>query len=163
VNALPTLNTLSNLTLNEDPGPQVVSLSGISAGPSESQPLTVQAVSSNPSLIPNPSVSYTSPSPTGTLTFTPVANAVGTATINVTVNDGQPQDGTFTRSFNVTLNPVNDGPSISNISDQQTPEDTPITVPFVINDPETAAYRVTLSATSTPSSTVTETSTMPDS
>ena len=45
------------------------------------QALTVTAVSSNPGLIPNPTVSYTSPGTTGSLRFTPVANASGTATI----------------------------------------------------------------------------------
>ena len=41
----------------------------------------------NPSLIPNPTVNYTSPNPTGSLTFTPATNSFGTATLTVVVKD----------------------------------------------------------------------------
>ena len=51
--------------------------------------MTIAATSSNPSLIPNPTVSYTNPKTTGTLTYTPVPNSTGTAVITVTVmNNG---------------------------------------------------------------------------
>ncbi len=116
VNDPPTLNPLNNLTVNEDAGPQSVSLSGISAGPGESQSLTVTATSSNTGLIPHPTVSYSSPSATGTLTFTPVANAHGTATITVTVNDGAGANNLVTRTFTVTVNPVNDAPTLNAIN-----------------------------------------------
>src|SRR5262249_1321299 len=46
---------------------------------------------------------YTSPSATGSLTFTPASGVNGSATITVTVNDGQTQNNTVTRSFVVTL------------------------------------------------------------
>ncbi|MCX8092450.1 MAG: immunoglobulin domain-containing protein, partial [Verrucomicrobiae bacterium] len=64
----------------------------------------VTATSSNPALIPNPTVSYTSPNSTGSLTFTPVANAFGTATLTVTVNDGGASNNIISRSFTVTVN-----------------------------------------------------------
>src|SRR5688572_16148030 len=108
----PTLNAISNVTLNEDVGSQAVSLAGIGTGaPNETQTLTVTATSSNPGLIPNPTVTYTSPNGTGSLSFTPVANANGTATITVTVNDGQAQNNTLSRTFTVTVNAVNDAPT----------------------------------------------------
>ncbi|MGC3961291.1 MAG: Ig-like domain-containing protein [Verrucomicrobiota bacterium] len=117
VNDMPTLNALSDMTVNEDAGAQTVSLSGISTGATnETQTLTVTAVSSNPSLIPNPTVSYGSPSATGSLSFTPVANANGSATITVTVNDGQAVNNTVTRTFNVTVSPVNDAPTVNTIA-----------------------------------------------
>ncbi|HMP84386.1 MAG TPA: fibronectin type III domain-containing protein, partial [Verrucomicrobiota bacterium] len=51
VNQPPTLNSLSNVTLNEDAGQQTVNLSGITAGATnESQTLTVTATSSNTGL-----------------------------------------------------------------------------------------------------------------
>jgi hypothetical protein len=107
VNDPPTLDALNNLVLNENSGPQQVSLSGISAGPAnEGQPVTVTATSSNPSLIPNPAVSYQSPNPTGSLTISPTTNAFGSATITVTVNDSQATNGVVSRSFNVTVNQV---------------------------------------------------------
>jgi hypothetical protein len=97
--------------LLEDAGPQTVSLSGISTGaPNETQTLTVTATSSNTALIPHPTVNYTSPNATGTLTFTPVANARGLAVITVTVNDGET---TTDRTFLVTVNQVNKEPTFA--------------------------------------------------
>ncbi|MFO1512654.1 MAG: Ig-like domain-containing protein [Verrucomicrobiota bacterium] len=117
VNDTPTLAALNDVTINEDSTVQTVSLSGISSGAAnESQTLTITATSSNPSLIPNPSVSYTSPSATGSLSYTPVANANGTATITVTVNDGQAVNNTVSRTFNITVNAVNDAPTLNALS-----------------------------------------------
>src|SRR5437867_3419151 len=117
VNQPPTLNIIPNVTINEDAGQQTVSLSGITSGATnEIQTLTVTASSSNPSLVPNPTVSYTSPNTTGSLSFTPVATASGVATISVTVNDGQTTNNTITRSFTVTVNSVNDAPTIDPIA-----------------------------------------------
>jgi hypothetical protein len=117
-NAAPTLNAISNLVLNEDGGSQTVALSGIGSGsPTENQTLVVTATSSNPGLIPNPVVHYSSPATTGTLDIAPVANGYGTAAIVVTVNDGQTQNSTVTRSFSVTVNPVNDPPTLNPLGD----------------------------------------------
>src|SRR5258706_4612399 len=55
--------------------------------------------------------SYTSPNSTGSLGFTPAVNGNGTATITVTVNDGQALNNTVTRTFTVTVNSVNHPPS----------------------------------------------------
>lgn len=123
VNDAPTLAAISNVTVNEDAGTQNVALGGISTGsPNESQTLTITATSSNPSLIPNPTVSYTSPGATGNLSFTPVANANGTATITVTVNDGQSANNTTVQTFTVTVNPVNDAPTMNAIANVSIPE-----------------------------------------
>src|SRR6266576_2511227 len=79
-NQPPKLNTIGNLTLGEDAGLQTVNLSGIGSGSAnETQTLTVTATSGNTSLIPNPTVTYTSPNATCTLSFTPVPNMVGIA------------------------------------------------------------------------------------
>src|SRR5205085_1574440 len=65
-NQPPTLNSLVNLTINENAGLQTVNLSGISSGATnEAQVLTVTAISSNPALIPPPMVNYSSPNTTG--------------------------------------------------------------------------------------------------
>ncbi len=123
VNLEPTLNPISYLTINEDAGPQTVTLAGISAGGGEIQSLTVTATSSNPGLIPNMTVTYTSPSTTGSLVFTPFANANGAALITVTVNDGQSANNTAVRSFWVAVNPVNDPPTIDAVSPLTIDED----------------------------------------
>ena len=148
VNDTPTLDPIANRSVAQDSGSQTVSLTGISSGaPNESQTLSVTAVSSNPALIPNPSVTYISPDSTGTLTFTPVANATDTTTITVTVNDGQAQNNTLSSSFTVTV--TNSAPSISNIPDQTTSEDAATSpIAFVVGDAETAAGSLIVSGTS---------------
>jgi len=147
VNQSPTLNVLANMTVNEGAGPQTVNLSGISSGATnETQTLVVTASSSNPALIPNPTITYTSPNPAGTLVFTPVAGAGGSATITVTVNDGAAANSTVTRTFTAIVNRL---PVIAAISDQSIAIGvTNLVIPFTISDPETAANSLVLSGSS---------------
>jgi methionine-rich copper-binding protein CopC len=87
VNKAPTLDAISNVTVSADAPPQNINLTGISAGAGESfQSLTITATSSNTAILPHPTVSYTNPNSTGTLTFTPQSN-VGTVTMTVKVKD----------------------------------------------------------------------------
>lgn len=112
VNDTPTLDPIADpAAINEDAGQQTVSLSGISAGaPTEAgQVLTITATSNNTALVANPTVAYTAGNPTGSLTYTPVANANGTAIITVTVNDNN--GGSITRTFTITVNAVADAPT----------------------------------------------------
>jgi len=117
VNQQPTLNALNNMTINENASAQTVSLSGISSGaPNESQTLTVTASSSNTGLIPNPTVTYTSPNTTGSITFTPAQYGNGSSVITVTVNDGGTSNNIVSRSFTVTVNPVNQPPTLNSLA-----------------------------------------------
>jgi len=134
VNDVPLLDQPGDLTIAEDAAQQTVNLTGIAAGGGESQPLRVTASSSNPGLIPNPSVSYTSAASTGSISFTPVADQSGTAVITITVEDGG-LDGnlttagdnlTFSRSLTVTVTPVNDVPTINTVADLTIAEDAPL-------------------------------------
>ena len=113
---------------------QTVNLSGISACGGESQTLTVTATSNNHALIPGPAVSYTTPGATGSLTYTPVANASGTAVITVTVQDnGGTLNGgvdTTTRTFTVVVTPAADTPTVTNAT---TNEDTQTTSGLVLS------------------------------
>ena len=89
VNDEPTLDAIADpAASDEDAGQQTISLSGISAGGGESQPLSVTAVSSDPGLIPDPAVTYSTPDTTGSLSYTPVPEASGSAVVTVTVTDG---------------------------------------------------------------------------
>ncbi len=150
VNDPPTVNSLSNLTINEDAGTQTVGLSGISSGASnESQTLVVTATSDNTGLIPNPSVSYTSPNTTGSLGFAPVSNANGAATITVTVNDGASPNSTASTTFTVTVAPVNDPATISDIPNQAVDQGSSLSpVAFAVNDIDNQAASLTVSAKS---------------
>ncbi len=116
-NLSPTLDAIANPpAIDEDAGMQTVGLTGITAGGSEIQNLSVTARSSNPQLVPNPSVTYTSPGTGGTLTFVPAANQTGVSLITVTVtDDGGTGYGGVDRveqSFLVTVAPVNDSPAL---------------------------------------------------
>lgn len=117
INNPPTLNPISNVTVNEDSSTTTVALTGISpGGANEPQAVSITAESSAPALIPNPIVNYVAGAATGSLTFKPAANAFGTATIKVTVSDGQYGNNTLTRTFVVTVNPINDKPTLGSIS-----------------------------------------------
>ncbi len=158
VNDPPTLDAIGDRTLGESVPPQNVPLTGLSPGASnETQSLTISAVSSNPALIPNPSILYTNPNPTGLLVFRPANNLTGTATITVTVDDGQPQNHQVIREFNVTIHATNAAPTISSLNAQSTDEDTPLLVPFTIRDPDTPLLSLTLTGNSTNTSLVAST------
>jgi hypothetical protein len=102
VNDPPTLSALPNLVIDENAGPQTVSLSGITSGAgNEAQTLTVSAVSSDPSVLPNPTVTYISPGSTGSLRIVPKEDAFGVSTVTVSVQDGVT---TGSQSFQVTVN-----------------------------------------------------------
>jgi hypothetical protein len=119
-NAAPTLDPLSNLTMNQNASMQTVSLTGISSGAAnEAQSLQITAFSSNPALIPTPSIFYSSPNSSGALTFRPAAGQAGTATISVTVNDGQAGNNMIVRTFTVTVNSValNIAPTLNGFGD----------------------------------------------
>ena len=148
VNQPPTLNPLADVTLGENAGPQSVALSGITTGATnESQTLSVNASSSNTGLIPNPTVTYTSPNASGSLAFTPVTNQFGSATVTVTVRDSGTSNNLVTRTFNVTVNQINQPPTISGITNRviAVNSSTPA-IPFTVNDAETAASSLTLTA-----------------
>ena len=117
VNNAPTLNAVSDVNILEDASLQTVNLSGIGSGAAnEIQVIGITAVSSNTALIPNPLVSYTSPLAIGSISFTPVSDAFGTATITLTItDDGGTSDGgidTIVRTFDVIVTPVNNAPTM---------------------------------------------------
>lgn len=117
-NYAPTIANPGTRTVNEDSGSTLVSLTGISAGPNESQAVQITAVSSHPAIVPHPTISYSSPATTGTLTFTPEPNQHGNVTITLTVRDpgfdnllNTADDLVISPSFNINVVSVNDEPS----------------------------------------------------
>lgn len=119
VNDAPTITAIANpAAIPEDAPLQTIPLAGISDGdPEASQTITVTAASSNTALIPHPAVTYTSGQATGSLSYTPVANASGSSVITVRVEDnGGTSNGgvNFTvTTFTVSVTPVNDAPVIA--------------------------------------------------
>jgi len=87
INKQPTMNAIADVSFLHTAAPQVVNLTGISAGAGENQNLTVTAVAANTQLIQSLSVQYVSPQATGTLVFQNDRRMVGTTTISVKVKD----------------------------------------------------------------------------
>ena len=142
VNAVPTINAVvTPSSINEDAIQQTINLSGLSAGVGDAgQIFTVTAASDNLTLIPTPAVQQANGSPTGTLTYQPASNHSGTATITVTVMDGGSDNNLLTTgdnlststSFLVTVNPVNDPPTLNvvatlDIEENADPQVVPLT------------------------------------
>jgi len=129
VNQKPSFTPGANQTTNEDSGAQSVPnwATNISAGPlnEAGQTLTFMVTgNSNPALFSAvPAISSS-----GTLTYTPAANAFGAATIDVVLKDdggtaNGGQDTSTPASFTITVNPVNDAPTFTKGPDQTIDED----------------------------------------
>jgi hypothetical protein len=120
INDAPSFTAGPNQTVNEDAGPQTVNswATGVSAGPTNEsgQTLTFNIAGNTNSALfsAGPAISST-----GVLTYTPAANASGSAAISVTLSDngGTANGGVDTsapQSFTITVNPVNDPPVAQN-------------------------------------------------
>lgn len=129
VNDAPSFTAGPDQTVDEDAGAQNVAgwATGISAGPANEsgQLLTFNITgNTNPALFSaGPSVSAA-----GELSYTPTADASGSATITVTLSDngGTANGGVDTsapQSFTITVNPVNDAPEFTAGPDQSVVED----------------------------------------
>jgi regulation of enolase protein 1 (concanavalin A-like superfamily) len=151
-NLPPTLDAIADLTLPEDSSPRIIALTGINAGSAqETQPLTVRATSSLPSVLPDPVVSYRSPDSTATITLMPVANRSGVATITVTIGDGQVLNNQFSQTFKATVYPLNDPPQIDPVTDVTLFDNAePITIPLtgIHSGATNEIQRLTITATS---------------
>jgi CSLREA domain-containing protein len=129
VNQRPSFTPGPNQTTNEDSGAQSVPnwATNISAGPlnEAGQTLTFMVTGNT-----NPTLFSAAPaiSSSGTLTYTPAANAFGTATIDVVLKDdggtgNGGQDTSTPASFTITVNAVNDAPTFTKGPDQTIDED----------------------------------------
>src|SRR5206468_387707 len=99
--------------------------------------------SSNQGLVPDGNIVFGGSGPNRTLTLMPAANQSGTAGITITVAD--PGGASTSSSFLLTVNPVNDPPTISSVPDQSMYEDTPTAaIPFSIGDVESTADSLTV-------------------
>src|SRR5207237_800929 len=109
--------------------------------------LTVTAASSNLTLVPAANIVLGGAAASRTVTVTPAANQSGTASTAVR---GEGADGgTASDSFLLTVNPVNDLPTITDIVNQTVNEDTATAaLAFTIGDVETPAAALTVTTTS---------------
>jgi hypothetical protein len=129
VNDAPSYTVGPDQTVLEDAGPQVVNpwATAISPGPADE---AGQLVNFNVTNNTNPALFSAGPavSPTGELTYTPAADANGSATITLTLMDdgGTANGGVDTsapQTFIINVTPVNDEPSFAAGPDQVVDED----------------------------------------
>ncbi len=115
INDAPTLNVIAFGPILEDAALQNVPLTGITAGPGETQTLVVTVSTNKPELFEILEVVYSSPQTIGTLRIKPKSNANGIASISVRVQDSGPNIppvsiNFLVRSFNLTIQSINDLP-----------------------------------------------------
>ena len=145
VNDPPTISDIADQTVSENSNTGALAFT-IGDQDSDIASLTVQTSSSNTALVPAGNVAVGGTGASRTITVTPLSNQSGSATITVTVSDGFLS---AVDQFTVTVTPVNDPPSISNISDQSVQGGSSTgSIAFTVDDPDTVASALTLSATS---------------
>jgi hypothetical protein len=146
VNDPPTISSIPDQSTDEDTPTAAIPFSiGDVETPAGS--LTVTGHSFNQGLVPDANIVFGGSGANRTLTVTPATNQSGTATITITVAD--PDGASVSSSFLLTVNPVNDPPSISRVPDQTTDEDVPTpAIPFAISDVETTADSLTVTGSS---------------
>jgi hypothetical protein len=144
-NTAPTITTITNQVTNEDaPTGGIGFTVGDAQTPAGS--LIVSGSSSNTTLVPTGSITFGGSGANRTVTVTPAANQNGTANITVTVSDGSLSTPT---SFQLTVNAVNDAPTIAAIANQSTSPGMAVgPLSFTIGDVETAAGSLTVSGSS---------------
>jgi VCBS repeat-containing protein len=140
VNDAPSFTKGANQTVAEDSGPQTVPgwASGISAGPADESGQAVDfLVSTNNDALFSAAPTVSS---NGALTYTPAANASGTATVTVRAHDsgGTANGGVDTsasQTFTITVNAVNDNPVIASVTNNgPANEGSPATIKVTAND-----------------------------
>ncbi|MCB0494691.1 MAG: tandem-95 repeat protein, partial [Cyclobacteriaceae bacterium] len=151
-NSPPTLGPISSpMEYPEDSTPIIVNLSGITAGEETNQNISISTSNTNSNLISNINVVYTSPDATGSLEIILVENMNGEAQINVTVTDDGPSSiNTFTQSFTLIIDPVNDAPVIVSEPDTLVAPGTNYSYTINATDPD-AGDQLTFSIIEAPS------------
>lgn len=123
LNDRPTIDAIPDTSLLEDTDELVIILTGITDGDlDEVQKMAITATSSRPEILPDPTVIYDSVSTTAELILNPMPNISGISTITVTIKDDggsivAGQEDTRTITFQATVLPVNDQPTINPITD----------------------------------------------
>lgn len=152
VNDLPTISDVGNQSTDEDTATGAIPFT-VGDVETTAGALVVTAVSSNTTLVPNANVVLGGSGANRTVSLTPAANQTGTTTITLTVID----EGGLTASdtFTLTVGGINDAPTISDVVNQSTNEDTATgLIAFTVDDLETAAGSLVVTAISSNTSLV---------
>ncbi len=112
VNTAPTISDITDKTINEDTTSDSISFS---VRDEAVEQLTLSASSSNAALVPVSNIIFGGGGTSRTIRITPAQNQFGSSTVTLTVRDAGGLSATD--SFVLTINSVNDAPTISNILD----------------------------------------------
>jgi hypothetical protein len=144
-NTPPTISNIANQSTNEDIATSAIAFT-VGDLETAAGTLVVSGGSSNTVLVPNANIVLGGSGASRTVTITPASNQNGTSTITVTVSDGV---ATASDTFVLTVNAVNDSPTISNIANQSTNQNTATSaLAFTVGDLETAAGTLVVSGAS---------------
>ena len=132
VNDTPTITDIANQTIarNGTTGPLGFTVGDVETAAGS---LTVSGSSDNTTLVPNTNIVFGGSGANRTVTVTPAANQSGTATITVTVSDGQL---TASDTFVLTV-VVNFTPTIGPLANQTAYVDQPVIIKLDLTDAET--------------------------
>ncbi|KPA11344.1 peptidase-like protein, partial [Candidatus Magnetomorum sp. HK-1] len=135
VNDAPSISSIADQTISED-----TTISSIEFTVSDIETAVcdhgVNIQSSDTNLVPIENISYSCSADVFSLSIAPASNQSGSSNITITATD---EGGLYaTEVFTLTVDSVNDVPSISSIVDQTTNEDTSIdSINFTVSDIET--------------------------
>ena len=141
----PTVSDIANQTIAEDSSSVTVNFT-VADAEIPAANLTLSRSSSNQGLIPDANITFGGSGASRSVTFVPLANQNGTATITVNASDGT---SLGSDSFVVTVTSINDLPTLSGLGDVTINEDSTTTINFTVGDVETPVANLTVSATST--------------
>ncbi|MEP2788819.1 MAG: putative Ig domain-containing protein, partial [Kangiellaceae bacterium] len=147
VNQEPTITTITDVTVDEDNATDLIEFTVADAETADSD-LTVTGSSDDLALVTSDNVVVNQVSGGDwTVVVTPEDNVSGIAPIVITVEDGD--GGLQTTTFNVTINAVNDEPTITTVADQTISEDgVTAALEFTVGDIETPAVDLEVTGTS---------------
>jgi len=145
INLAPTISPIANQNMVEDTPAAPISFT-VGDNETPAAALTLTALTSNPALIPISGIAFAGSGANRTLTLTPLAAQFGTSVITVTVSDSRDSSRA---SFTLTVGPINDAPTISNIPNQTTHMNQPTAaIPFTVDDIDTSLGDLILTAES---------------
>lgn len=118
LNGSPRFDTIENSITDEDSDTQSINITGVTDGDIlETQTLVFNVSTDNDDLFESISISYTQSSDIAELSYKPAQDQNGTATVSVTLSDDAGIDGggidSVTKTFIITVNPINDEPIVS--------------------------------------------------
>ncbi|MBY0555481.1 tandem-95 repeat protein, partial [bacterium] len=143
VNDIPTITGIANQTVNEDTATSALAftIGDLETGGALTCAGSVVGTSSNTTIIPNGNIVVTGVAPNCNVVVTPALNQNGgPVTITLTVTDsGTPlPTQSANTTFDITVTPINDAPTITGIANQTINEETPTgSLAFTIGDLET--------------------------